>query len=253
MASLRSTLDGAVAGDAVVVAVSAGGRRAADALVAGAAVVDAWPDGVIPVLDHAGPAAAGWSTERPVGPDSVKESRTGRLPRVLDDEGWGAVVAAFASAAAAFRQRGIRVVVAVSDDGLLHACISPLMCRPPQPARVAAVLRACAPCDVLVVVEDLAPLGLDATDGTALARGFVVDAGATTLFATAGTDRLAPLKDRDKGSSVDVDGAFLFSAAWCVRAGFDVPVVAVGRSAAPPDRLARRARALGLHGVVVVV
>jgi 1-deoxy-D-xylulose-5-phosphate synthase len=50
---------------------------------------------------------------------------------------------------------------------------------------------------------------------------------------------------------VDVDGAFVASAAWAVAA-VDVPVVAVGRSAAGHGVLAAAAAALGLTGVVLV-
>ena len=206
--------------------------------------------GAIALLDHAGPATASWSIDRPIGPGAVKESSSGRLPQVLDDDSWLPVVAAFAAAASICRRHGLRPVVAVDDDGLLHAAISPLMCHPPCPDRVATIVKACAPCDVLVVVEDLAPGGLDPTAGIALCKRLIDDAGATTLYATAGTVRLLPLKDRGKGSSVDVDGAFLFSAAWCV--GLGLPVIAVGCSAAPAERLLRKAKALGLAGVVVV-
>ncbi len=243
---------GAAAGDAVVIAVSATGRRAKDDVVVDERVVEGVKlRALIPFLDHAGPAAARWSVERPVGPAAVKESTTGRLPRVLDDDEFASFVAEFKAAADAVRAKGVVPVVAALPDGLLHACCSPLMCQPPRPDRVVAVVAACAPCDVLVVVEDLAPGGTDATTGVEFARLLVDTARATTLYATAGTVRLAPLLERDKGASVDVDGAFLFSAAWCVGR-VNVPVVAVGRSAAPRHVLRRRAKALNLAGFLVV-
>ncbi|MDP2344635.1 MAG: hypothetical protein Q8O67_27040 [Deltaproteobacteria bacterium] len=206
--------------------------------------------GFLPLLDHAGPAAASWSVDRPLGPGAVKESQSGRLPLVLDDAGWDRVQQAFVDAAVLCRRHGMRPIVSVDDDGLLHAAVSPLMCHPPMPDRVAAIVSACAPCDVLVVVEDLAPGGLDPTAGVALCKRLIACAQATTLYATSGTVRLAPLKNRGKGTSVDVDGAFLFSAAWCT--GLGIPVIAVGASAAPYDRLVRKARMLELAGVVVV-
>lgn len=254
--SVRARFDDAARGDAVVVAVSAAGRRAKDAVVVGADAKDDVVErvrqgGLIALLDHAGPAAATWSVDRPLGPAAIKESTTGRLPRVLDDDEFAGVVAEFKAAADAVRGAGVVPVVAALPDGLLHACCSPLMCLPPRQDRVVAVVAACAPCDVLVVVEDLAPGGLDPTAGVALAARLVEAARAQTLYATAGTVRLAPLLERDKGASVDVDGVFLSSAAWCVgRVG--VPVVAVGRSAATARVLKRRANALNLAGFLVV-
>ncbi len=244
--------DDVSAGDCWRVAVSPEGRRDAcaplfdDELAALCAAA-----GLVPVLDHAGPAAASWSIDRPLGPALVKESVSGRLPLVLDDEGWERLQRAFVTAAQRCRAHGLRPIIAVDDDGLLHAAVSPLMTHPPAPNRVRSIARACAPCDVLVVVEDLAPGGLDPTAGIALCRQLIADAAATTLYATAGTVRLAPLKNRGKGESVDVDGVFLDSAAWCT--GLGVPVVAVGASAASPKRLLQRARSLQLAGVVVVV
>lgn len=250
--SLRAAGDlAATPGDLWRVAVSAEGRRAAQAPVLDD-LLATWPAGVVPLLDHAGPAAATWSLDRPLGPAAIKESQTDRLPRVLDDEGWGVVIAGFAAAAQSCRRRGLRPVIALDDDGLLHAALSPLMSPPHgQAERVRQLVVACAPCDVLVVVEDLAPGGTDATTGRETCKEMVASAQATTLYATSGTVRLAPLKERDKGDSVDIGGAFLASAAWAV-AVVEVPVVAVGRSAAAEGVLAAAAAATGLAGVVLV-
>jgi 2,4-dienoyl-CoA reductase-like NADH-dependent reductase (Old Yellow Enzyme family) len=236
----------------VRIAVNAAGRRAADAPVLdddrGAALVTQAGDDIVVVLDHAGPAAAAWSTERPVGASAVAEVNTGRLPRALDDDGWRAIVADFVRGAEHVRRAGGRPVVALDDDGLLHGCLSPLA-GPPCPERARAVVAACAPCDVLVVVEDLAPGGTDATSGLSHARALVDAAAATTLYATCGTARLAPLSLREKGDSGDDTGHFLASAAWCVG-HVDIPVVAVGRARAANATLAARARRFGLAGVV---
>jgi hypothetical protein len=203
---------------------------------------------VVFALDHAGPAAARWSTDRPVGIAAAPEVTTGRIPRALDDAGWQEVGAAFAAGAARLRAHGHLPLVALDADGLLHGCVSPLVGGTPDPARALAVLRACAPCDVLVVVEDLAPGGLDPTAGVAFARQAVVEAQAATLWATAGTAHLAPLQERRKGGSADDVGHFLASAAWCVgRVG--VPIVAVGHSVARDDVLRARAATFGLAGV----
>jgi len=205
---------------------------------------------VVVVLDHAGPVAARWSTLRALGASNVAEPVTGRLPRVLGDDGWRDVTRAFVAGAAALRANGGRPIVALDDDGLLHGCVSPLAGADAATFdRAVAVVRACAPCDVLTVVEDLAPGGLDATAGVQRARALVAAARASTLYATAGTARLPPLHRRAKGGAVDDVGHFLASAAWCVGR-IDRPIVAVGTSAAPDETLVARARRLGLAGVV---
>jgi hypothetical protein len=236
----------------VRIAVSHPGRRAADAPIFSdgaceAALAQAAND-VVFALDHAGPAAAAWSTERPVGARAVPEVTTGRVPRALDDAGWRDVIDDFARGAAFLRRAGRRPVVALDDDGLLHGCLSPLS-GGPCPERALAVVAAAAPCDVVVVIEDLAPGGTDATTGLDHARTLVRASGATTLYAACGTARLAPLQLREKGDSGDDVGHFLASAAWCVGA-IEVPVCAVGRARASDQRLLARARRLGLSGVV---
>jgi hypothetical protein len=170
------------------------------------------------------------------------------VPRALDEQGWQEVERSFVTGATVLRRAGIRPVLALDDDGLLHGCLSPLMGDAPV-ARAEAIVAACAPCDVLVVVEDLAPGGIDATTGIALARRFASAAQATTLYATCGTIRLAPLSRRTKGAAVDERAHFLASATWCVGR-VDRPVVAVGHAAATDSVLLARARALGLSGVV---
>lgn len=206
--------------------------------------------GDVVVLDHAGPAASRWSLQRSVGVDITTDPLSARKSAALDDDGWSAVVAAYAAAAAAIRARGGTVVVAVDDDGLLHAALSPLASSPPRADRVLEVLAACAPCDVLVVVEDLAPRGIDATAGIAFAASAVAAAQSRVLYATAGTAWLPPLRDRRKGRSVDDVGFDLSSAAWLVgRVG--VPVFGVVRSAASVAALQVAAQRLGLAGIVV--
>jgi hypothetical protein len=234
------------------IAVNDVGRRSADAPVVTDATFAAQLAGtsrdVVIALDHAGAAAALWSKERPMAAAATAEVRTGRVPRALDDDGWCGVLADFARGADVLRRSGRRPVVALDDDGLLHGCLSPL-CGAPCPERALAIVRACAPCDVVVVVEDLAPGGTDATAGREHARAFVAAARAATLYAACGTARLAPLSRREKGDSADDDGHFLASAAWCVGHAA-VPVVAVGHARATDATLRTRAKQLGLAGVV---
>jgi hypothetical protein len=225
-------------------------RRAPDAplmddLIGGVSQPD---DETVVVLDHAGATTARWSPLRPVAATDAAECSTGRIPRVLDDDEWDAVGRAFAAGALALRKRGRTPIVALDDDGLLHGCLSPLA-GPAPVQRALAVVRACAPCDVLVVIEDLAPGGLDATAGVALARALATAAGSTTLLATGGTAHLAPLHQRTKGTATDDVGHFLASAAWCVGR-VPWPVVAVGASTASDATLVARARRFGLAGVV---
>ena len=143
-----------------------------------------------------------------------------------------------------------RVVVAVDDDGLLHTALSPLSSIPTRRDRVLTILAACAPCDVLLVIEDLAPRGLDPTAGIAFARDAVLITNAKRLYATAGTAWLPPLRDRKKGRSVDIEAHDLASAAWAVGR-VDVEVYGVVRTAAPLDLVARKARQFGLAGFIV--
>jgi hypothetical protein len=243
------------AGDVVSVAVCAEGRRAVDHVVVDDAVVAAWPAGVIACLDHAGPLAALWSTDRPVGSGLVAESITGRVPRVVDDAAVSALVDAYARAAAAFAARGVDVAVGAFVDNFCHACCSPLMCRPPRPELMHAIVAACAAVcavDVVVVVDDLAPGGVDATAGRALARslGQALGARARRVIATVGTVRLLPLLVRDKGDATDGDGLFVDAVAFAAGAR----VCAAGVAGAVSDaRLADRAKRLNLQGVLRMV
>ncbi len=229
-------------------AVRADGRRAADHAVA--ADIDSLPRGAVIVLDHAGPAASRWSLDRPVGSAVSLDPISGRRSTALDDDQWSAVLTGFGRASDVVRAAGGRVVVAVDDDGLLHTALSPLSSIPTRRDRVLTILAACAPCDVLLVIEDLAPRGLDPTAGIAFARDAVLITNAKRLYATAGTAWLPPLRDRKKGRSVDIEAHDLASAAWAVGR-VDVEVYGVVRTAAPLDLVARKARQFGLAGFIV--
>ena len=205
-----------------VVAVRADGRRFAHQPVCDAscdaaalrALVGDPVQGVdtIVLLDHAGPCAAHWSLDRPLGAAAQPEPVTGRTPRALDELGWAEVTRAFVDAAARCRAAGVSWGVALDDDGLLHDALRR------APARALALVEATRPARVSLPVEDLAPRGLDVTDGVALARQLTAR-GVTHIVASAGTRALAPLRARRKGDTVGGRAALVAaaaSAAWLV-------------------------------------
>jgi hypothetical protein len=206
-------------------------------------------DGI--VLDHAGPAASRHALERAVAlAGTPVDPVSGRRARELSPVEVQDLIAAFAAAAVRVRAGGRRVVVAVDDDGLLHRALSPLG-GAPDVDLVVRVIAACAPCDLRLVVEDLAPGGLDPAAGIAFARRAVAIAGADRVFAGGGTAAFDPLWSRRKGKSVDRSGLGLASAAWLIGR-VEVPVFGVVRGPVDVDRVAARARGLGLAGVLHV-
>jgi hypothetical protein len=251
------------------VAVRADGRRAIDAAVLDAAVLEgAHAAGAILCLDHAGPRAATWSVERPIGPSAVAEAETGRRPCPLDVTGWDDVRGAFAAAAVLCREAGVAYAIAFDDDGLWHATLSPRTNpRATDAERLDTVLRTYAACAaggvgpaVILPVEDLAPGGLDVTDGLTLTQA-LVGQGAPRVFAAAGTAALPALKHRRKGRSRGDLAASLGGAGWLAGQA-SVPVVAVVPEGALPwepgalgadrhEHLERTARRMGLAGIVV--
>lgn len=202
------------------------------------------------VLDHAGPRAAVWSTERVVGATDVPEAETGRRPRPLDEGGWTALASRFADGAERARRAGRVPVLGVDDDGLLQCALSPRTGGGPDHARLARVLtihRACGPIDVALCVDELCPGGLDATDGIEAARALSAQ-GATVIYASAGTRAFAPLRHRRKGGSEGDPALALASAAWLVGRVSTRVFAVVWRGEA--GALLTQARALGLDGVV---
>lgn len=230
-------------------AVRADGRRSlgapslddADAALPG-------PAGALVVLDHAGPRSARWSSERALGATDHAEPETGRRPRPLDDADWRELGEAFARGAEAVRRAGCTPILGIDDDGLLQAALSPWTGVADGVARLQLVLaihRACGPVDVALCVEELAPGGLDASDGIEAARALHAQ-GARTVFASAGSHAFPPLLTRAKGRSVGDPALALRSAAWLVGR---VPVRVVAVVDGDPASLRTRALALGLAGV----
>ncbi len=232
----------------VPVAVEPRGRRTADTPVLDDAVADALAAlraggvGAVAVLEHAGPAASWWSEERAVGPSDVPDAKSGRRPLALDDEGWRRVEERFGAAAALCALRGVPCALAIADDGLLQATLSPRTAPQLDDAarveRVLAVHRACGAVDVLLTVEELAPGGLDATDGVAVARALVAQ-GARRIFVTAGSSVLSVLRRRGGGAR-----HLLASAGW-LAGRVDAAVVAL----VPPEAAANESDVDGVDDV----
>jgi hypothetical protein len=192
-------------------AVTADGRRGIDAPIATPEAVRALPEGVLVLLDHAGPCAANFMAERPIGARDVVEPLSGRRPRVLDDAGWADVTRAFVAAGHLARSGGHAFVLGLDDDGLLHDALRGC------PERALAVVDAVLPKAVAMSVEDLAPGGLDATDGIALAEA-LASRGVIRFYLSAGSRALAPLRWRRKSGhgGVHAARAALASARWLV-------------------------------------
>lgn len=236
-------------GDLWRVAIRADGRRQPDhATIAG---VDHAAIARTIVLDHAGPAASRHASDRAIAlagtPVDAVSGRRARTPTGGEQE---LLIAAWSDAAARARGLGHAIVIAVDDDGLLHRAVSPLE-GAPDPDLVLAIIAACAPCDLRLTVEDLAPGGLDATAGLAFARRAIAVAGATRVFAGGGTAAFDPLWSRRKGQSLDRSGLGLASAGWLVGR-VDVPVHGVVRGDVDVDVVTARGLALGLEGIVQV-
>lgn len=227
----------------------ADGRRAPDHATIDDVDADAIATTIL--LDHAGPAASRHAVARAVAlGGSPIDPVSGRRALALDDAGRQQLIAAFAEAARRVRAGGRRVAIAVDDDGLLHRALSPLG-GAVDVDLLLQVIAACAPCDLRLVVEDLAPGGLDATAGIAFARRAIDVAGAAVVFAGGGTAAFDPLWSRRKGRSVDTSGLSLASGAWLVgRVG--IPVFGVVRGATDIDVVTERAQRLGLAGIVHV-
>jgi 2,4-dienoyl-CoA reductase-like NADH-dependent reductase (Old Yellow Enzyme family) len=242
-------------------AVDPAGRRSrnqpsVDDAIAAAVRIRADGVSVVVVLDHAGPRAALWSPERAWGPAAIAEVDSGRTPRALDDDGWQRVCAHYVQAAHACQAQGVRACLGLDDDGLLHATLSPLTHPASLEERMRwplAIARAVAAHDVVdaaLVVEDLCPRGLDATDGIAIARALVT-CGFERLVTSSGCTRLPALKVRHKGQS-DARGHVAFaSSRWLVgRVEAELWAGARGVVDVTAD-FADLARALGVQGVVV--
>lgn len=237
-------------------AVREDGKRAANAAVFEPDLLRtaATRDDVVVVLGHSGPDASRWREARAVGPAAVPAPTTGRVPRALDPTGWDDVIGAFADAADACREAALKLVlVDASDDGLFASALSPLSFPNASPdVRRAPLLRAVdvvrargLEVGVVLTVEDLAPGGIDPTAGVEAAQACEA-AGATLLFARAGTAWFTDLWQRPR--RMGVDEPWIASALW-LQGRVHTPVYAAG-PVVDEARALDIAREAGLAGVV---
>ena len=210
----------------------------------------------IPLLCHAGPAAMATASERGVGPEDVATPFGGRRAQALDADGWQAVVTAFGAAAEQCVSAGASAVVINAEaDSLLGAVLSPRYAPGWTDARrfellttvLERVRQVVERVGLLLVVEECAPAGLDASGGVRAAQ-VAVEAGADWLIASS---RSAWFEMRGAELGVLQD---LASAAW-LPSRVSVPVlVQVPARAARADlaNVVARAKASGIDGVVLV-
>lgn len=159
---------------------------------------------VCPVLEHAGPSAGTWLSERPLGAGAVKDVASGRTPRAATDDDYESVQKAFV-AALNILPANLPRFISVDDDGLWMASLSPRT-NPEREenARVAQVtdgIRALQDIDpdvaVLLCVDELCPRGIDLTLGLKTTQA-LIDQGVRWLGLTTGTRALPSLFERPR-------------------------------------------------------
>jgi hypothetical protein len=233
------------------VAVDQAGKRHPQQLSFGADVVaTAAAAGAIIALDHAGATAARWQLDRAVATHVLPCPFTGRHSRALTEQEATALLAAYATATEACAAANVQAVIVIDGCGLWHTALSPLgglsgTLRAPWLRALQMLVPAAG---VAMVVEDLAPQGLDLTDGILLARS-LVDAGATTLWVGAGSPWLMPLWQRRKGGSTDDDRHHTLASAAALRTALPTTtIVPVLRS---PLAAMERAAVYGFDSVCI--
>jgi hypothetical protein len=125
------------------------------------------------------------------------------MPRYVSEDLKREFITLHISWANQLNQLGFKhLVLAADDDGLLHQTLSPRYSSLDLEQRYSLVLKLYIELKkiypdlmVLLPIEDLAPDGLDATDGVAIAKALVA-LGLKEIIATAGTRNFWPLYDR---------------------------------------------------------
>ena len=214
---------------------------------------------VIPILDHAGAEASVWRKERALSASSRPSFFTGRSPKELQEKDWTHLEGLYAAKTKALVAQGFKHVILGADaDGLLASAMQRQSPRAQElQERVLSlfhVVKGVVPdVGVALCVEDCAPGGNDATDGTHWAKTFE-KAGASYLIASGGSWAFPPLKERKvtqaKGEvPVAHNQAWMASPAWLLGQ-VEIPVYACGpaQEVAPAQKAATEA---GFAGLVV--
>lgn len=159
---------------------------------------------VLPVLEHAGPSAGTWSSERPLGAGAVKDIPSGRTPRAATAADYHAVLEAFQTALSTLPATVPRFV-SIDDDGLWMASLSPRT-NPDEEEQarvdriaeaVAALLEVDPQLAVLLCVDELCPRGIDLSLGLKTTRT-ILERGVDWVGLTTGTRALPSLFERPR-------------------------------------------------------
>jgi hypothetical protein len=240
------------------VAVNAAGRRHPQQPLFGAAAIQqAKQAGATLAIDHAGPAAAQWSSERAVGWQEHVDVNSGRRAAALDADQQSALLASYHQAFAACEDAGVPHAVVLDDGGLWHHALSRLgTSNDDDRARATAQvvqLVARSTASVVLCIEDLAPGGNDLMDGIQLASA----CGPRTLWLSAGSPWLAPLFVRAKGGTHDDSRFHSLASAAMAQAKLAhrcipiVPLRGAHADAPIPPALHKRAAAHGFDWVCI--
>jgi hypothetical protein len=246
------------------VAVEFAGKRSPDQPILDAKLASAIADAdsreqhLVPILDHAGPQAVHWMSARAYGPAAVKIPSSGRTPQALDANGWADRVKAYDLAAQYLSEARVpRALLGIHDSGLLASAISPMGYPGQSEAqrwemplhvfrKVKAVLNQL---DVLLVVEEICPGGLDPMDGISFSLRLEKE-GAGGIWATGGSDYFPAARQRFEVRDQDCGDPWLTSAAWLTEK-VQIPIWAVGQTKDSKMTLAR-AEQMGLTGIAVL-
>lgn len=214
---------------------------------------------LIPLLDHAGPAAFAWMKERAYGPSDRWVHPTGRRPLGLTRELWEGRVEAYINASETLLRAGVQTaIVGMHHDGLLAAALSPVM-NPDatEPERFLEPLNIFrklqdrwASLGVCFALEEVCPGGRDPTEGISFAQCLEQE-GAHGLWLAGGTALFPPGYARFTNLSGDSGDLWLTTAQW-VCGHVKIPLWAVGKTHDPQVALARATKR-GLRGITVTV
>ena len=213
---------------------------------------------IIPLLDHAGPAACVWMKDRAFGPSAQWVHPSGRTPFVLTKSLWSERAQAYLEASDRLTQNGVHTaILGMHDDGLLAATLSPIM--NPQKGELQRYSEAIdifrhiqskwSSLGICFALEEICPGGRDPTEGIWLAQEFEKE-GAHGLWVCGGTRLFPPGSARFENEKIDGGDTWLSTAQWlCDRV--KIPLWAVGQTSNAEVTLAR-AQKRGMKGITIV-